>query len=127
MNTIQRPTHRRPRSYRVLPAVVVIVLLFALPVTVAGGGSRESAAEESPTTIVGEVVAVTSLPDGAQRVVVREEDGTEQTVTVPAALSRSVELRTGDTIRVEEIRRDGKDSDDGKERLFAQRIEVDRG
>lgn len=107
----------------------VVLLLVVSSLSVYAFGSKEKdrdGGEQTPTPtpsgpLSGEVVSVATQDDGDTELLVRQPDGAEVYVEIPAALARSIRVQPGDTIRTEEVEmaRDG-------ERLRVQRFEIDR-
>lgn len=120
---------RRMKRNTVTQIGIVALLLVVSSFSVFAFGSKEKDRSESEQTaspvpsgpLSGEVVRVATQEDGDAELLVRQPDGAEVIVEIPAALARSIRIQPGDRIRTEEVQmaRDG-------ERLRVQRFEIDR-
>jgi translation initiation factor IF-1 len=121
MNTRARTEPRGPRvGVRIFLFVVLIAAVAAS--CASAGGSRERRGEPPAGPLRGEVIAVRTLADGAAELTVRQPDGSEVYVEVPARLASSIRIQEGDQITVEDrsMARDG-------ERLRVQTLQIERG
>lgn len=113
-------TDRTPGALRAAAFTLIIALLAASCAT--AGGSRERGEAPPDGPLRGEVIAVRTVSGGDAELTVRQPNGSEVYLVIPARLASSIRPQTGDRIVVEErgMARNG-------ERLRVRTLQIDRG